>query len=60
MSWNAMDGNDLERLGKLLDDYVDASREVMDQFRSTEHRHETLHRRRRLEDEMLEQFPPPS
>jgi hypothetical protein len=60
MSWNAMDGSDLETLRKLLDDYVDASREVMDQFRSTEHRHAALHRRRRLEDEMLEQFPPPS
>ncbi len=55
-----MDGSDLETLRKLLDDYADASREVMDRFRSAEDRLAALHRRRRLEDEILEQFPPPS
>ena len=55
-----MDGSDLEILRKLLDDYGDASREVMDRFRSAEHRLAALHRRRRLEDEILDRFPPPS
>jgi len=55
-----MDSSDLETLRKLLDDYADASREVMDQFRSAEDRLAALHRRQRLEAKILERFPPPS
>ena len=55
-----MDDSDLETLRKLLDDYADATRQVMDRFRSAEDRLAALHRHRRLEDEIVERFPPPS
>ena len=53
-----MDGGDLETLSKLLDDYVDESRQVMDKFRPAEDRLAALHRRRRVENEIVERFPP--
>ena len=52
-----MDDSDLETLSKLLDDYADVSREVMDRFRSVEDRLAAVHHgyaeRRNVVDEVI-------
>jgi hypothetical protein len=54
-----MDSTDLDALKELLDEYASASRETTDRFRSPGERLDALHRRRRVEAELMERFPPP-